>query len=83
MDIQFISNFKLISTRLSGVLLAVLLLGEPGHQPLRRGLVTGEGGDVIDFVAKTLGCSTAEAIRWIEARLGIPRPERKPDAAMH
>lgn len=45
-----------------------------------KNFATGEGGDVIDFVAKTLGCTIAEAIRWIEARLGVTRPERRPDA---
>jgi hypothetical protein len=34
---------------------------------------TGEGGDVIDFVKLALNGSTAEAIRWIEARLGLTR----------
>jgi len=42
---------------------------------------TGEGGDVLDFIAKARGCNTAEAIRFVEDRLGIARPERKPEAA--
>jgi DNA primase len=42
-----------------------------------KNFATGEGGDVIDFVAKILGCSIADAIRWIQDRLGITRPERK------
>lgn len=40
---------------------------------------TGAGGDVIDFVAKALAADTATALKWIEQRLGIVRPERKPD----
>ena len=39
---------------------------------------TGEGGDVIDFVAKARGCDLAAAIKFIEDRLGIVRPARKP-----
>ena len=42
---------------------------------------TGEGGDVFDFIAMGRGCNAAEAIRFVEDRLGITRPERKPDAA--
>ena len=42
---------------------------------------TGESGSVLDLIAKARGCDVAEAIRFVEDRLGIPRPERKPDAA--
>jgi hypothetical protein len=42
---------------------------------------TGETGDVFDFITKARGCSTADAIRFVEDRLGIARPERKPEAA--
>ena len=42
---------------------------------------TGEGGDVIDFVAAVLGCDIAAAIKFIEERLGSVRAERKPEAA--
>ena len=38
---------------------------------------SGERGDVFDLVAKVRGCDTAAAIKFIEERLGIPRPERK------
>lgn len=38
---------------------------------------TGDRGDVLDFIAKARGCDTAAAIRFIEERLGITRPERK------
>ncbi len=41
---------------------------------------TGEGGDVFDFVAAVRGCDIAAAIKFIEARLGIVRVERMPEA---
>jgi hypothetical protein len=37
---------------------------------------TGDGGDVFDFIAQAHGCNMAEAIRFVEDRLGITRPER-------
>ena len=40
---------------------------------------TGERGDVLDLVAKVRGCDTVGAIRFIEERLGVARPERKTD----
>lgn len=46
-----------------------------------KDFATGEGGDLFDFIRKARGCDVAEAIRFVEDRLGIPRPERKPDAA--
>ena len=42
---------------------------------------TGETGDVFDFVRAALGCDLATAIRFVEARLGIRRPERQAGAA--
>jgi len=42
---------------------------------------TGEHFDVFDIIRKVRGCNMAEAIRFVQDRLGIPRPERKPDAA--
>jgi hypothetical protein len=39
---------------------------------------TGDRGDVLDLIAKVRGCDTAAAIKFIEERLGITRPERKP-----
>lgn len=42
---------------------------------------TGDAGDVFDFVRLARGCSMADAIRFVEDRLGITRPERKPHAA--
>ena len=42
---------------------------------------TGDGGDVFDFIRQAQGCSMADAIRFVENRLGITPPERKPDAA--
>lgn len=39
---------------------------------------SGERGDVFDLVAKVRGCDIAAAIKFIEERLGIPRPEGKP-----
>jgi hypothetical protein len=44
-----------------------------------KNFANGEGGDVIDFVAKMLGCNVADAIRWIQGRLGIPHLERQPE----
>lgn len=34
---------------------------------------TGEGGSVVDFVMQARSCDTAQAIRWIEERLGASR----------
>ncbi|MBI3413894.1 MAG: toprim domain-containing protein [Verrucomicrobia bacterium] len=45
-----------------------------------KDFATGEHFDVFDFVCKACGCKTAEAIRFVEKRLGITRPERKPAA---
>ena len=42
---------------------------------------TGDGGDVFDFIRQAQGCSMAEAIRFVENRLGITPLERRPDAA--
>ena len=42
---------------------------------------TGDGGDVFDFIARARGCSTAEAIHFVEDRLGIMRPQRRVDVA--
>jgi hypothetical protein len=42
---------------------------------------TADSGDVFDFIGKARGCNTAEAICFVEERLGITRPERKPEAA--
>jgi hypothetical protein len=42
---------------------------------------TGESGSVLDLITKARGCDVAEAIRFVEDRLGIPRSEHKPDAA--
>jgi hypothetical protein len=41
---------------------------------------TGDRGDVFDLVAMVRGCDMAGAIRFIEERLGVTRPERKPEA---
>jgi hypothetical protein len=41
---------------------------------------TGDSGDVFDFVMRARGCSVAEAIRFVENRLGITPPERESDA---
>lgn len=46
-----------------------------------KDFATGEHFDVFDFVRKARGCDVAEAIRFVEDRLGIPRPERKTDGA--
>ncbi len=40
-----------------------------------KDFATGESFDVFDFVAKARGCNMAEAIRWVQDRLGIT-PER-------
>lgn len=45
-----------------------------------RDFATGERGDVFDLVAKVRGCDTAGAIRFIEERIGVARPEHKPFA---
>ena len=45
-----------------------------------RDFATGESGTVIDLIVKARGCNLADAIRFIQERLGIPRPEYKPDA---
>ena len=42
---------------------------------------TGDSGDVFDFIRHARGCSMADAIRFVEDRLGIMRLERKPDTA--
>jgi hypothetical protein len=40
---------------------------------------TAAGGDVVDFIAAALLCSTAEAIRWARERLGgLPAEIRRP-----
>jgi hypothetical protein len=40
---------------------------------------TAAGGDVVDFIAAALQCSTAEAIRWARERLGgMPAEKRRP-----
>lgn len=36
-----------------------------------KDFATGSGGDVIDLVRKTLGCSDAEAFRFVRERLGL------------
>lgn len=45
-----------------------------------RDHATAEGGDVFDFVARARECSTADAIAFVRARLGVedshPRPTR-------
>jgi hypothetical protein len=46
-----------------------------------KDFATGESGTVLDLIAKARGCDVAEAIRFVQDRLGIPRPERQPDAA--
>ena len=46
-----------------------------------KNFATGEHFDIFDFIRKARGCDMAEAIRFVQDRLGIPRPERKPDAA--
>lgn len=45
-----------------------------------RDFATGECGTVIDLIIKARGVDIAEAARFIEERLGIMRPERKPAA---
>lgn len=46
-----------------------------------KDFATGESFDVFDFVAKARGCKTAEAIRWVQDRLGIsPEPKRNAPA---
>ena len=42
---------------------------------------TGEGGDVFDFIKIARGCNTVEAIRFVEERLGIPRPDGQPSGS--
>lgn len=42
---------------------------------------TGESGDVFDLIVKARSCTTAEAIRFVEQRLGVARPERPPPPA--
>lgn len=40
---------------------------------------TGAGGDVVDFIAAALQCSTADAIRWARERLGgLPTEKKRP-----
>lgn len=56
-----------------------------------RDFASDEAGRVFDFVAKALACDFAEAVRWIEQRLGIDPahgvtparavPSAKPDVA--
>jgi hypothetical protein len=46
-----------------------------------KDFATGEYFDVLDFIRKARGCDVAEAIRFVQDRLGIPRPENRPDAA--
>ena len=42
-----------------------------------KDFATGESFDMFDFVVKARGCSMAEAIRWVQDRLGItPEPKR-------
>ncbi|HOB97678.1 MAG TPA: hypothetical protein PKM43_02895 [Verrucomicrobiota bacterium] len=43
-----------------------------------KDFATGEGGDVLDLIAKSRGCRMGDAIRWVEDRLGVVRPDRKP-----
>lgn len=50
------------------------------HDQRWRDFATAESGTVIDLVIKARSCTVAEAIRFIEDRLGIPRPARKPAA---
>ncbi len=45
-----------------------------------KDFATGEHFDVFDFIRKARGCDVAEAIRFVQDRMGIPRPERKPEA---
>lgn len=40
-----------------------------------KDFATGEGGDVIDFVAKERRRGTADALNWIRSRLGLPTHE--------
>jgi hypothetical protein len=46
-----------------------------------KDFANGEGGDVIDFVAKMRGSSVADAIRWIRERYDNSRSEHKPVVA--
>lgn len=39
---------------------------------------TGDGGDVFDFIRQARGWNMAEAIRFVQDRLGITRPECQP-----
>lgn len=43
-----------------------------------KDFATGEGGDVFDLITKVRGCDMAEAIRFVEDRLGIMRPQQPP-----
>jgi hypothetical protein len=42
-----------------------------------KDFASGEHFDVFDFIRKTCCCDMAEAIRFVEDHLGIPRPEHK------
>jgi hypothetical protein len=43
-----------------------------------KDFATGESFDVFDFVVKARGCNTAEAIRWVQDRVGIGREPQRP-----
>ncbi|MGB7769453.1 MAG: hypothetical protein WBN22_11450 [Verrucomicrobiia bacterium] len=46
-----------------------------------KDFATAEHFDVFDFVRKARGCDMAEAVQFVQDRVGILQPERKPDAA--
>ena len=46
-----------------------------------KDFATGENFDVLDFIRKARGCDLAEAVRFVEDRLGVPSPEYKPNTA--